>query len=434
MKTLLIRGGRLIDPSQDLDRIGNLLIENGKIVASGDVNPAADQTLDVTGLIVVPGLIDLHVSLRDPGDEEDETTVSGTAAALAGGFTSIACLPDTSPAIDSRAAAEFAILQAARARNCHVYPLGAVTKELKGEELAEIGQLVEGGAVGFTDAKNPIHNAEIMRRALEYTRMFGRPIFSFPEVTELIRTGVMHEGFYSTLLGLRGMPAAAETIRVGRDLALAEMTDGRVHLMAISAADSVHQIRRAKAAGVQATCSVTPHHLTLDDSLLRSFDSAYKVSPPLRSRDHIETLIQGLKDDTIDAISSDHQPYSIEKKRNELDEAPFGISGLETVLSICVNSLIEPGHLSWLQLIDKLSTTPARILGLSKGTLQTGFAADVTLIDPAVEWTIDPEKFYSRGRNTPFAGWTVRGRAHTVLVGGEIRYENGRVRSLSATS
>jgi dihydroorotase len=433
VNSLLIRGGRLIDPSQNLDRIGDLLIENGKIAAIGDVPEHADETLDATGLIVAPGLIDLHVSLRDPGDEEDETTFSGTAAALAGGFTSIACMPDTSPAIDSRAAAEFAILQAARAGNCHVYPLGAVTKELKGEELAEIGQLVEGGAVGFTDAKNPIHSAEIMRRALEYTRMFGRPIFSFPEVTELIRTGVMHEGFYSTLLGLRGMPAEAESIRVGRDLALTKMTEGRLHLMAISTTDSVHQIRRAKDAGVRATCSVTPHHLTLDDSTLRSFDSAYKVSPPLRSPDHIESLIYGLKDGTIDAISSDHQPYSIEKKRNELDEAPFGISGLETVIPICVKSLIEPGHLSWLELIDKLSTSPARILGLSKGTLQSGLAADVTLIDPVAEWIIDSEKFYSRGRNTPFTGWTVRGQTHTVLVGGEIRYQNGHVRSQSVS-
>lgn len=422
MGSLLIRGGRIVDPSRQLDEIGDLLIADGRIVESLGT---ADETLDARGLIVTPGLIDPHVSLRDPGDEEDETTATGTAAALAGGFTSIACLPDTSPAIDNRASAEFTILQAARARNCHVYPLGAVTKNLAGEELAEIGQLVDGGAVGFTDAHHPIANAEIMRRALEYTRMFQRPIFSFPEVPELIRGGVMHEGFYSTLLGLRGMPTAAETIAVGRDLALAEMTGGRLHLMSISAERSVSQIRQAKQVGVLATCSIAAYSIALDDSHLRSFDSAYKLSPPLRSPEHIAALIDGLKDGTIDAISSDHQPFAVEKKRNELDEAPFGAAGLETVLPICLQTLVEPGHLTWLQLIDKLSTGPARILGLSKGTLQPGAIADVTLIDPERSWTIDSRQFRSRGRNTPFEGWTVRGQAVTVIVDGEIRYRNG---------
>jgi len=429
MTSLLIRGGRLIDPSQNLDRTGDLLIRDGVIVGAGDVAGQVDQIIEAEGLIVSPGLIDLHAALRDPGDEEDETTYTGTAAALAGGFTSIACLPDTTPAIDNRAAAEFAILQAARARNCHVYPLGAVTKSLKGEELAEMGQLVDGGAVGFSDGKHPLHNAEIMRRALEYSRMFGRPIFNFPEVEELSRSGVMHEGYYSTLLGLRGMPAAAESIMVGRDLALADMTDGRLHVSTITVTNSVKQIRQAKEDGVKVTCSVTPHHLTLDDSTLQKFDAAYKVNPPLRSRDHIDSLIRGLKDGTIDAISSDHQPYSIEKKRNELDQAPFGIAGLETVIPICLQTLIDPGHLSWLQLIDKLSTRPAAILGLTKGTLKENSAADITLIDPQAEWTIDPEKFFSRGRNTPFEGWDVKGRAHTVIVSGQIRYQHGQILS-----
>lgn len=427
MSSLLIRGGRVIDPSQNLDYTGDLLIQDGVIVGSGENIAHADQVIEAEDLIVSPGLIDLHVSLRDPGDEEDETTYTGTAAALAGGFTSIACLPDTNPAIDSRAAAEFAILQAARARNCHVYPLGAVTKNLNGEELSEMGQLVDGGAVGFCDGTQTIHNAEIMRRALEYTRMFDRPIFNVPQVPELVRSGVMHEGYYSTHLGLSGIPAAAESIMVGRDLALAEMTDGRLHVTTVSVLGSVSQIRQAKAAGVQVTCSVTPHHLALDDSSLTSFDAAFKVSPPLRSREHIDALIAGLRDGTIDAISSDHQPYSVEKKRNELDQAPFGIAGLETVIPICIQTLIEPGHLTWLQMIDRLSTRPARILGLSKGTLREGTTADVTLIDPEAEWTVDPDAFFSRGRNTPFEGWTVKGRAHSVIVNGQIRFQNGQL-------
>lgn len=428
MATILIRGGRLIDPRQRLDRVGDLLIRDGAVAGIDAASRAVDRTIDARGKIVCPGFIDLHVSLRDPGDEEDETTNTGTAAALAGGFTSIACLPDTSPAIDNRAAAEFVILQAARARNCHVYPLGAVTKELKGQELAEIGQLVDGGAVGFTDAKQSIANSEIMRRALEYTRMFDRAIFGHPEVAELSHNGVMHEGFISTLLGLRGIPSAAETIMVGRDLALAEITEGRLHLMTISARGSVEQIRRAKREGVGVTCSVTPHHIALDDASLRTFDAAFKVSPPLRTQQHIDALIQGLQDGTIDAISSDHQPYTMEKKRNEIDLAPFGMTGLETLLPICIQSLIAPGHLTWLELIEKLSSAPARILGLKQtGSLETGMVADVTLIDPEVEWTIDPEKFFSRGRNTPFAGWMVKGRVETTIVSGEVRFDRGKL-------
>lgn len=427
MASILIRGGRVIDPGQRIDRTADVLIRDGYIAGIDTGDTSADRVIDADGKIVAPGFVDLYVSLRDPGDEEDETTETGTAAALAGGFTTIACLPDTSPAIDNRAAAEFAILQAARARNCHVFPLGAVTKSLKGEELAEMGQLVDGGAVGFTDAKHSIDNAEIMRRALEYTQMFDRAVFDHPEVPELSRGGLMHEGFVSTLLGLRGIPAAAETIRVGRDLALADVTGGRLHLMTISARGSVDQIRQAKREGIAVTASVTPHHLALDDASLRSFDAAFKVSPPLRSQEHIDALIQGLQDGTIDAISSDHQPYSVEKKRNELDLAPFGIAGLETLLPICSQALIAPGHLTWLELIEKISTAPARILGLNKGTLSTGALADVTVIDPEAEWTIRPDDFLSRGRNTPFAGWNVKGKAAIVIVSGAIRCENGRL-------
>lgn len=421
MATIFIRGGRLIDPSQNLDRVGDLLLADGKVVG---IDPTAatsvDQVVDAAGKIVCPGWIDLHVAHREPGNEEDETTASATDAAVAGGFTSIACLPDTSPVVDNRAAAEFIILQAARAGHCNVYPLGAVTKNHAGQELAEIGQLVDGGAVAFTGAKKPVANAEIMRRALEYARMFDRPIFNHPQVPELVAGGVMHEGDWSMVLGLRGMPAAAEEIMVSRDIALAEMTGGRVHLMCLSTKSAVELVRRARKRNVLVTCDVTAHHLALTDESLRSFDANVKVDPPLRSQDHIDGLIAGLKDGTIDAICSDHQPHSDEKKAVELDQVPFGIVGLETLLPLCVKTLIEPGHLTWPQLIRCLTVAPATILGIDKGTLKPGADADVTIIDPDVRWTIDPQKFRSKSRNTPFGGWDVRGRAAQVIVGGRL--------------
>jgi len=422
MSTLLIRGGRIIDPVSGFDRTGDLVVVDGKI-AGVDVPAAApDKAIDAAGKIVCPGLIDLHVSFREPGDEEDETTASGSAAALAGGFTSVGVLPDTSPVVDNRAAAEFIALQGERAGHCHVYPLGAVTKNHEGNELAEIGQLVEGGAVAFTDAKKPLANAEIMRRALEYTKMFNRPVFNHPQVPELAAGGIMHEGFYSTLLGLRGIPAAAEEIMVDRDIALAEMTGGCLHLMCISTVNSVEMIRRAKARGVKVTASVTPHNLALTDEMMRTFDSNYKVDPPLRSGEHIDALIGGLKDGTLDCISSDHQPYAAEKKDHELDLVPFGVAGLETLLPVCIKTLVEPGHLSWPQLIATLTYKPAGILQIPRGTLATGAAADVVIFDPSVEWTIDPTRFRSKGRNTPFAGWHVRGRVSTVIVNGNERF------------
>jgi len=419
--SILIRGGRIIDPSQSRDAQGDLLISDGKIVEPTTA-AAADEVIDASGLIVCPGLIDVHVALREPGFEEDETTATGTAAALAGGFTTIACLPDTNPVVDDRAAAEFIALQAERAKNCNVLPLGAVTRNCEGRELAEIGQLVEGGAVGFTDARLPVADAEVMRRALEYTRMFNCPILHRPQVPELSAKGVMHEGYISTLLGLPGIPSAAQDIMVGRDIALAEMTDGRVHLMCLTTEFSIEHVRQAKQRGLKVTCDVTPHHLALTDDCLRSFHAHYKVDPPLRPQQHIAAMIAGLKDDTIDVISSDHQPLAREKKQVELDLAPPGIIGLETVVPICIKTLIEPGHLEWLQLISKLTTGPADVLGIDKGTLAVGADADVCLIDPHAEWTIDPEQFASKSRNTPFAGESVKGWAHTVIVGGDVRF------------
>ncbi len=427
MTTLLIRGGRLIDPARNFDAVADLVIEGGRVSAMlREGEPPSqpnDEVFDAAGKIVCPGFIDVHVGFREPGDEEDETTASGSRAALAGGFTSVACLPDTSPAIDTRAAAEFLKLQGERAENCRVFPIGAVTKETGGKELAEIGQLVDGGAVALSDGKRPIANAEIMRRSLQYASMFGRAIFNHPQVPELVEGGVMHEGFHSTLLGLRGVPAAAEQIMVNRDIALAELTGGRLHLMSVTAAGSVELIRRAKHSGINVTADLAPHYLALTDESLRSFDSNYKVDPPLRSEEHVAALIEALKDGTIEIISSDHRPYAEERKAGEILSDPAGIIGLETLLPLCVKTLIEPGHLSWPQLLSKLTVHPAKLLGLdAAGTLAVGSWGDVVIIDPEAPWTIDSSRFCSRSRNTPFDGWDVRGRVEATIVGGRIRF------------
>lgn len=418
MSAIVIRGGRIIDPAAQRDEFADLVIVDGLIAAPDQKFPPDAVTIDAAGLIVCPGLIDARVSLREPGFEEDETIETGTAAAIAGGFTTIGCMPDTEPAVDTRASAEFVTLQAGRADNCRVVPLGAVTKRHAGEELAEMAQLVAGGAAAFTDGKRPIANSEVMRRALQYAGMLNRAVLHHPQVPELVAGGVMHDGFYSTKLGLRGMPAAAEEIMVRRDIALAELSGSRIHLMAVSSRNSVDEIRQAQQRGVAVTADVTPHHLALTDAALESYESNFKVDPPLRTREHIDALIDGLQDGTIEIICSDHQPHAQEKKDREIDLVPFGIVGLETLLPICIETLIEPGHLTWMQLVAKLTVGPARLLNLSAGTLAPGAAADVTLIDPSAEWTIDARAFRSRSRNTPFDGRTVRGRAVEVIVGG----------------
>ncbi len=428
MSSLLIHGGRVIDPANGRDGLASVLVRDGRIAAVWGANePAPDvpegtPVEDAAGLIVCPGFIDLHVSLREPGHEEDECTASGTAAALAGGFTSIAAQTDTNPVVDNRSAAEFIRLQAERAGHCRVFPLGSVTKQHKGEELAEIGQLVQGGAVGFSDARTPVANAEVMRRALEYTRMFHRPILHFAMVPELADGGVMHEGFQSTRLGLRGIPAAAQDIMTGRDIALAELTGGRIHIMCVSTRDTVNRIRQAQSVGIQVSADVTPHHLLLTDDVMDQFDTMHKCLPPLRSSDHLQALIAGLKDGTIAAISTDHQPLALEKKQVELDIAPFGICGLETALAVCVKALIEPGHLTWSELIARLTTGPAKILGLPHGTLTPGAAADITLIDPGAKWTVDSSKFRSQSRNTPFDGQVLSGQVTATIVDGDVRH------------
>jgi dihydroorotase len=422
MNILRITNGRVIDPSQGLDQVTDLWIRGEHIAGTGpQPQLQAARTIDATGKIVCPGLIDMHVHLREPGREEDETIATGTAAALAGGVTSLACMPNTEPALDSQAAAEFVYLQAERAGNANVFPIGAITKGRQGAELAEIGGLVEGGAVAFTDDGSPVVSAEIMRRALEYCRMFDKAVLSHSEDLELTRGGVMNEGFESMRLGLRGMPAAAEEIMVYRDIALAELTGGRLHILHVSTAGSVDLIRRARQRGVRVSGEACPHHFTLTDQCLRTFDSNYKMAPPLRTEADVQAIIEGLKDGTLEVIATDHAPHAPEKKMRELDQAPNGIIGLETLLPVCVVALIEPRHLTWPQLIEKLTVNPARVLGIEHGTLKPGADADVTIIDPTVEWTIDPKQFRSKSRNCPFAGWQVRGRAHAVIVSGQVR-------------
>jgi dihydroorotase len=424
MHTLRITNGRIIDPSQSLDQVADLWIRGDTVLGIGpQPQSQADRTIDAAGKIVCPGLIDMHVHLREPGREEDETIATGTAAALAGGVTSVACMPNTEPALDSQAAAEFVYLQAERAGNANVFPVGAITKGRKGEELAEIGGLVEGGAVAFTDDGTPVVSAEIMRRALEYCKMFDKTVLTHAEDLELTRGAVMNEGFESMRLGLRGYPSAAEEVVIHRDIALAEMTGGRLHVLHVSTAGGVDLVRRAKRRGVRVTGEACPHHITLTDKELRRFDSNYKMSPPLRTQNDVEALIEGLKDGTLDVIATDHAPHAPEKKMRELDQAPNGIIGLETLLPICVLALIEPGHLTWPQLIEKLTINPARVLGIDRGTLKPGAPADVTIIDPKVEWTIDPTRFRSKSRNCPYTGWRVRGRAEAVIVGGAVKYE-----------
>src|SRR5437588_12335466 len=396
MHTLRIANGRVIDPSQGIDRVTDLWVRGEHILGVGPLAVMqADRVFDATGKIVCPGLIDMHVHLREPGREEDETIETGTAAALAGGIASVACMPNTEPALDNQAAAEFVYLQAERAGNANVFPVGAITKGRQGAELAEIGGLVEGGAVAFTDDGVPVVSAEIMRRALEYCRMFDKAVLVHAEDLELTRGGVMNEGFESMRLGLRGMPAAAEEVMIHRDIELAALTGGRLHILHVSTAGGVELIRRGKQRGVRVSGEACPHHFTLTDKELRRFDSNYKMAPPLRTDADVRALIEGLKDGTLEVIATDHAPHAPEKKMRELDQAPNGVIGLETLLPVCVLALIEPGHLTSPQLVEKLTVNPARVLGIDRGTLKPGADADVTIIDPQTEWTIDPEKFLS---------------------------------------
>jgi dihydroorotase len=429
---LLIRGGRVIDPSSHLDAETDLLIEAGTIVHIGP--DAADvawrragasasaplAVIEAHGLLVTPGLIDIHTHLREPGYEYKESIETGSAAAVAGGFTSIACMANTNPVNDRAAVTEY-ILEKARAVGlANVFPIGAVSVGLAGERLAEIGELKQAGVVGVSDDGKCVMNSQLMRRALEYAGMFGLPVISHCEDVNLAAHGVMHEGRVSTALGLRGIPAQAEDVMVARDIALAELTGGRLHIAHVSTAGAVRLVRDAKARGLRVTAEVTPHHLILTDEAVRDYDPNTKMYPPLRTADDVAALRQALRDGTIDAIATDHAPHDLADKEVEFDQAPVGIIGLETALPLTLR-LVGEGVLSLAEAIAKLTCGPAQVLGLAKGTLQVGADADVTLIDLDTEYTVDRREFRSKARNSPFHGWSLKGRAAmTIRAGGVV--------------
>lgn len=423
----LIENGRIIDPSNGIDRIGRLLIVDGKIASidplDGDI-PSNIDRIDASGCVVAPGLVDLGTEFGEPGREEDETIASGTLSALAGGFTGIALSSNTEPPIDTAASVEFIKQKGARADNCRLYPLGCVSKSRHGEALAEIGSLVEAGAVGLYDGPSPIENTGLLRRALEYCSMFDRVILDHPEIASLSRGGVMHEGLEQLRLGLSPIPAEAEDLATSRDLRLIEATGGRLHLTSISTQGSVDLCRRAKSRNIHFTAGIFVANLHLTDEALREFDTNCKVNPPLRSREHVDGCIQGLQDGTIDIISSGHKPSSLEKKMVEITVAPFGMIALETTLSQVITYLVRPGLLSISDAIAKLSTNPSQLLGLGSGSLSVGSPADVIIFHPEETWQVDTSKFKSKSYNTPLNDMTLHGVVRKTLVDGRIKYSS----------
>lgn len=426
--TLLLKGGRVIDPSLNRDETADLLIENGKIAKSGKDLPEAKKAtdieiLDLRGKIVVPGLIDIHTHLREPGFEYKETIASGSEAALAGGFTSIACMPNTDPVNDNRSVTEFIRRKTAECGLVNVYPIAAISVKSEGAILTEFQDLKEAGAVGFSDDGKPVMNAALMRRALEYASSLDMPIIAHCEDKNLSAGGVMHEGYVATELGLSAIPCVAEEVMVARDLLLAEFTGAPLHIAHVSTAGSVRLIRDAKARGVQVTAETAPHYFTLTDEALRSFDTNLKVYPPLRSREDREAVREGLSDGTLDVIASDHAPHARTDKEVEFDYAASGLTGLETALSLSLE-LVADGALTLLSLIAKMTVNPAGVLRLPKGMLAAGADADVAVIDPDREWICDRALLRSRGRNTPFHGRAMKGKAILTIVGGTIRYRD----------
>lgn len=421
MRTLL-KGGRVVDPSQDIDGAMDVLIEDGKISRVEPKISGADEVIDCAGLVVTPGLVDMHVHLREPGNEEEETIASGSAAAAAGGFTTVACMPNTEPAIDHEAAAEFVSLQAQRAGKARVYPVGAITKGRRGEDLSEMAGLARGGAVAFSDDGETVRNPEVMRRGLLYARMFDKPIIAHCEDPDLAGGGVMHQGAVSMKLGLPGRSRASEEIIVHRDVTLAEITRSKLHIAHLSAAGSVEILRRARQRGLPVSGEVTPHHFALTEECVTSFDPNCRMRPPLRTAKDRQALIEGLQDGTIGVIASDHAPHARERKEVVFAFAPDGVIGMETMVPVAVTELFQKGALTLTQLVRALSTTPAEILGIPAGTLQAGHPADVTVLDLDSKWTIDADRFYSKSRNCPFQGWEVKGRAAWTIVAGKVVY------------
>jgi dihydroorotase len=419
MSKLVIRGARVVDPSQDLDRIADLLIEDGKIVAAGGSIPAGDaEIVDARGLVAVPGFVDMHVHLREPGFEYKETVASGTRAAAAGGFTAVASMANTHPVNDCAAVTEFIRKKAAEARMARVHPIGATTRSMEGKELAEIGEMVAAGAVAISDDGRPVEDANVMRRAMEYAKAFGIAVIEHCETLELHPGGVMNEGYWSTALGLRGIPRASEEIAVARNVRLAELTGARFHVAHLSTAGALASVRGAKARGLSVTCEVTPHHLLLTDERACGYDTHAKMKPPLTTEEDRQALLSGLGDGAVDAIATDHAPHHPDEKDDDFDSAPFGIVGLETAVSLCLDRLVRPGIIPLGRLVELLSSGPSRILKVEGGTLAPGARADVTLLDLERPFRVEPQSFLSKGKSTPFAGWELRGRAVRTMVGG----------------
>jgi dihydroorotase len=427
---LLLTGARVIDPSQKMDAVADVLLENGKIteIAPGiaktlDTKSSGKmKTIDLASMIIVPGLIDMHTHLREPGLEYKETIASGSAAAVAGGFTSVACMPNSSPINDNRSITEFIKRKAAEAALANVYPIGAISKDSAGSQLTEFWDLKEAGIIALSDDGKPVMDAALMRRALEYASSLGLPVISHCEDTNLSGGGLMNEGYYSTILGLRGIPSIAEEAMVARDILIAEFTKTSVHIAHVSTAGSVRLIREAKKRGLKVTAETAPHYFTLTDESLQGYDTNFKINPPLRCPDDLAAIKEGLADGTLDAIACDHAPHGRTDKEVEFEYAACGISGLETSLGLSLQ-LIHDGVISWPELIAKMSTNPARILNLPKGTLKSGADADITVIDPQLKWTVDVKAFRSRGKNSPFHGREMQGRAVLTIVGGDIKYD-----------
>ena len=424
--TLLIQGGHVIDPGR-VNGVADVLIENGTISAVGPAltAPAGATVIQAKGQLVLPGFVDLHVHFREPGFEYKETIQSGTAAAVAGGFTTVCAMPNTNPVNDNQAVTEFMLERAKAAGNAHLCPIGAITKKSEGKELAEIGDLRRAGCVAISDDGKPVMNSLVMRRAMEYARAFDVPVVDHCEDLHLSEGGCMNEGLVSTELGLPGIPSAAEDVMVARNVSLAELTGARLHLAHISTAGSVRMVREAKARGLKVTAEACPHHFTLTEELTRGYNTHAKMNPPLRTMQDVQAIKEGLRDGIIDVIATDHAPHATQEKQQEFTEAPFGIVGLETALSLTL-ALVDEGVLTLESAVDKLATAPAKAFSLNAGTLAVGAPADVAIVDPNREWQVDPSRFRSKSRNTPFAGWKVKGRVTTTIVSGRVVFELDR--------
>ena len=424
-RAIVLRGGRVVDPSQNLDDVRDVLLAEGRVAAlAPDLEtPENARVIDVSGQIVTPGLIDVHVHLREPGQEHKETIASGAASAAAGGFTAVVAMPNTDPVIDSPALVGFVAAQGARAGAARVYPTGAISLGLAGERMAPMGEMVQAGAVAITDDGHPVMDSGLMRLALEYARGFDVPIADHPEDLGLSAGGQMNEGLVSSRLGVRGKPNASEDVHIVRDLLVAEFTGGHIHLQHVSTAFGVESIRQAKARGVRVTAEASPHHLLLTEAAVEGYRTDAKMNPPLRSEVDRLAVVEGLRDGTLDVIATDHAPHHYDEKERAFDDAPNGVVGLETSVGLMLTHIVGKGILDLTTLVERMSTQPARAFHLPGGTLEVGSPADVTVMDPSRTWTVDPQAFVSLSRNTPFGGWELRGRAVLTIVGGRIVHE-----------